>query len=364
MTNLTITELLGYELSNPTYLDKIDKYAKSDCIVLLTGETGVGKSYFAKKIVEQSTRCNRPYDEINCGRYTGGTLESELFGHKKGSFTGAYHDKKGLFEQLNHGTLFMDEITETTNEFQTMLLKLLDNMTIRKIGDDRNIKVDVRLIFATNRDILSEVEKRIFRHDLYFRIEQFKVDIPPLRERKTQIPDLTLHFIDKYNKIYKKSIKSVSPEVSNLFQHYSWPGNVRELEKSIEHGFIMVESGNEVITKAHLSEGFLKQANEVITIIKPPKPELAENIENGSTINEIECKNDPFLNSGGCSKTCHWQKFFDLDFKDAQNYAEKLYLENLLSKRKGNISAISKIDNISRKHIYEMLKKHNLNIKK
>ena len=363
MTNLTINELLGHELSSAFYLDKINRYAATDCIILLTGETGVGKSFFAKKIMEKSKRSNKPYDEINCGRYTGGTLESELFGHKKGSFTGAYHDKKGLFEQLNHGTLFMDEITETTNEFQTMLLKLIDNMTIRKIGDDKNINVDVRLIFATNKDLLIEIDKGNFRHDLYFRIEQFKVGIPPLRERKTQIPEFTNYFVNKYNKIYKRFIKSVSPEVSEIFLKYPWPGNVREFEKSIEHAFVMMETEDDVITKSHLSESILNQANKVITDMTSSKPLLVEPTMTETLFETSENKNDHLSRDKDVySRSYSWEKFFELDFRDAKNYAEKSYLENLLKITKGNITEVSRLANISRNQIYNLLKKHNLEV--
>ncbi len=220
----------------------INLAAKSDTSVLITGESGTGKELAAMAIHSLSNRRNMPFITINCCSLPETLLESELFGHQKGSFTGAVRDQIGRFEAANGGTLFIDEVGELPLVVQVKLLRFLQEKTIERLGEVATRKLDVRIISATNHDLGRLVRERFFREDLYYRINVFPIVIPSLRQRKTDIPLLAHHFLDKFAKKTGKNIKGFNNQAMEILISYNWPGNVRELENAIEHAFVRVQT--------------------------------------------------------------------------------------------------------------------------
>ena len=217
------------------------KVAPTDAAVLLLGETGTGKELFSKAIHTNSTRFMFPFVALNCSAFPKDLLESELFGHKAGSFTGAVNDKKGLMEEADQGTLFLDEIGELDPELQSKLLRVLESKEFIKVGDTRPTKVDIRLISATNRDLTVEVAEGRFREDLFYRLNTFSILLPPLREHASDIPLLAKTFAKVFAKNMNKNISGVSKEFIYLLQQHSWKGNVRELRNVIERAVLLCE---------------------------------------------------------------------------------------------------------------------------
>lgn len=223
------------------------KVAATDATVLLLGETGTGKEVFAQAIHHNSDRRNKTFVAVNCSAFSKELLESELFGHKAGAFTGAVKDKKGLFEEANGGTLFLDEIGEMPAELQAKLLRVLEAGEFIKVGDTRTIKVNVRIIAATNRNLPTEIEAGHFRSDLFYRLAVFQVTLPALRERIKDIPSLALHFAIIFAGKTNKAIPVLQKEYITALQQYEWPGNIRELKNVIERSVIL-ENSNELTT--------------------------------------------------------------------------------------------------------------------
>jgi two-component system response regulator AtoC len=222
--------------------DTITKVAKYKSTILIAGESGTGKELVAKAIHFNSDRSNHPFIPVNCGAIPENLLESELFGHTKGSFTNAVRTKKGLFEEADGGTMFLDEIGELPLQLQVKLLRVLQDGEIRRIGDSRAIQIDVRIIAATVKDLDKEVREGKFRDDLFYRLNVLPMKIPPLKERKEDIPLLVDHFIHKYSRELSKPIEGIVPEALNCLLNYSWNGNVRELENIIERAIVLTES--------------------------------------------------------------------------------------------------------------------------
>ncbi len=219
----------------------ITKIADFKTTALVVGESGVGKELVARAIHKRSTRRTGPFCAVNCGAIPETLLESELFGHKRGAFTDASSDRIGLFEQADGGTLFLDEIGELPSKLQVKLLRVLQDETIRKLGDNRDIKVDVRIIAATHRDLAAETKANRFREDLYYRINVLQIVIPPLRDRKEDIPILLDHFIARNNARFGIAIRGVEAEARRVLLEYGWPGNVRELENTVERAMVLAE---------------------------------------------------------------------------------------------------------------------------
>jgi Nif-specific regulatory protein len=226
--------------------------------VLLQGETGTGKESIARAIHYHGPRKEKPFIAMNCGALTETLLESELFGYKKGAFTGAIADKQGLFETANGGTIFLDEIGDTTPAFQVKLLRVLQEGEIRRVGETQVRRVDVRVLSATNRDLAQEVQHKRFREDLYYRLSVFPITVPPLRERREDIPLLVTHFLRRSSEKLGKRVRGTAREVIELFVHYPWPGNVRELENEIERAVALTPE-SDTITPAFLSEKIVSQ---------------------------------------------------------------------------------------------------------
>jgi len=235
----------------------IKKVADTMANVLITGESGTGKELVARAVHDNSPRKNMPFVVINCGGIPETLLESELFGHMKGSFTGAYSDKAGLFENACDGTIFLDEIAELPPVLQVKLLRVVQERTFRRVGGSKDIKVDVRIISATNKNLEQKVKDGSFREDLYYRLNVILINIPPLRERKDDIPVLARYFIEKYSKEFKKEIKKISPYAMELLMKHRFPGNVRELENIIERS-VALETTNII-----LPENLVRSENSI-----------------------------------------------------------------------------------------------------
>jgi len=230
----------------------IQKIADFKTTVLVSGESGVGKELVAKAIHARSTRKNAPFVAVNCGAIPENLLESELFGHKKGAFTDANADRRGLFEEATGGTLLLDEIGELPLNLQVKLLRALQEETIRRLGDTKDIKVDVRIITATHRDLGAEAKAGRFREDLFYRINVLPITIPPLRERREDIHLLIDHFLARNNARLGTHIRGFAPDARKLLMDYSWPGNVRELENTIERAMVLADS--EILQATDLPE--------------------------------------------------------------------------------------------------------------
>ncbi|HEX7414781.1 MAG TPA: sigma-54 dependent transcriptional regulator [Bacteroidia bacterium] len=218
------------------------KVASTDSTVLLEGETGVGKELFAQALHYTSQRKNKAFVAVNCSAFPKDLLESELFGHKKGAYTGATNDKKGLFEEAHNGTLFLDEIGEMSFDLQAKLLRVLETQSFIKVGDSLPTKINVRIIAATNRTLTKEVEQEHFRADLYYRLSSFKILVPSLRERKGDIENLATHFMLVYSAKIKKRITNIDTAFLKQLKNYQWKGNIRELKNIIERAVILCET--------------------------------------------------------------------------------------------------------------------------
>lgn len=221
--------------------ETICKISDYDTSVLITGESGTGKELVAKAIHYNSKRSSKPFVAINCGAIPENLLESELFGYVKGAFTDAHQNKKGLFEEANGSTLLLDEIGELPSTLQVKLLRVLQEGEVRKIGDTKQIKLDVRIIAATAKDLAMEVRNETFREDLFYRLNVIQIDIPPLRERREDIPLLVNHFINRYNEKHHLKVKNISSAALNLLLEHDWQGNIRELENAVERAVILSE---------------------------------------------------------------------------------------------------------------------------
>lgn len=230
------------------------KVAPTDSTVLLEGETGVGKELFAQAIHGGSARSNKPFVAVNCSAFPKDLLESEIFGYKKGAFTGAVADKKGLFEEANTGTIFLDEIGEMPAELQAKFLRVLETQTFTKLGDTKPIKVNVRIVAATNRDLQDEANRGNFRPDLYYRLSVFKIRIPTLRERQADIPLLAQHFLQFYAVKMNRRLTGMNEEFMQKLKAYPWKGNIRELKNVLERAVILADS--EILTPEHLPAEF------------------------------------------------------------------------------------------------------------
>jgi DNA-binding NtrC family response regulator/predicted hydrocarbon binding protein len=220
-------------------LELAGQIAPLDTTVLVFGESGTGKEFVVKMIHEQSRRASGPFVSVNCAALTETLLESELFGHVRGSFTGAVRDKPGLFEVASNGTLFLDELGEVAPSVQAKLLRALQEREIRRVGGERTIKVNTRVVAATNRELRAAVTAGTFREDLYFRLGAFVIPIPPLRDRREDIPAMAHEFVQRARRRMGKDVQTVSADAMTLLVHYDWPGNVRELEHAIERGVIV-----------------------------------------------------------------------------------------------------------------------------
>lgn len=231
-------------------LDRARQIAPTDVTVLLEGESGTGKELMANLIHENSPRADRPFIKVNCGALTKTILESELFGAMKGAYTGSDKDRPGYFESANGGTIFLDEIGEMDPESQVRLLRVIEEREVVRVGSSKPVKVDVRIIAATNRSLQKEVEESKFREDLYYRLAVIRIELPPLRARKEDIPVLFNHFLVQFNEKYDKSVTRLAPDLLAFFQQYDWPGNIRQFRNVVE-GMVVLAS-DDTLQKSEL----------------------------------------------------------------------------------------------------------------
>ncbi len=268
--------------------------APTDATVLILGETGTGKELVARIIYEQSRRAAMPFVPVNCGALSENLVESELFGHRKGAFTGADRDHKGLFEVANGGTLFLDEVAELSKHIQVKLLRFLESGEIRRVGETEPFRTDVRVLCATNRDLRQMVEREEFREDLYFRINTFEIHLPPLRERRADIPELARHLLARAaRKPVEQVAELLRPETLDALLEHDWPGNVRELANAMEHAWIV--SGGGMITPDHLPRHVVERAAGVSLATvrqhgpgEPPQPRTLREVEMEHVLRVLE----------------------------------------------------------------------------
>ena len=251
----------------------IEDLSETETSVLVTGESGTGKELVADALHYTSIRAGKPFIKVNCSALAENILESELFGHVKGAFTGAVKDRKGRFQVADGGTIFLDEIGDISPRIQLKLLRFLQERELERVGDSVPIKVDVRVVAATNRDLTEKVQLGEFREDLYYRLKVVELFLPPLRERREDIPLLIDHFIERFNKRMKKSIEGTSSDVLSKFMEYPWNGNIRELEHAVEHAFVVCHG--RTLTVRHLPPEF-RSAHTAASGRPPRKPQAAE----------------------------------------------------------------------------------------
>jgi len=286
--NIIDEEIIGVSDEMERVKKMILKVAASNATVLIRGESGVGKERIARSIHKSSPRVNETFQAVNCAAINENLLESELFGHEKGSFTGAISEKKGLFEIANRGTLFLDEIGDLNISMQAKILRALQEKEIMRVGGTKPIKVDVRVLAATNRDLEAMVKEGRFREDLYYRLNVIPIDVPPLRLRRADISILIDFFIKKHNRSANREIKGVTSAAHKLMMNYAWPGNVRQLESAIERAILLCE-GNEIDVEdlpVEIRQGLERSAYSEFKL--PPEGISFEELEKSLIIQAME----------------------------------------------------------------------------
>ncbi len=304
-------EIVGASRAMREVLEAIAKLARTDSTVLITGESGTGKELVARALYALSARRTAKFVPINCGAIPDTMLESELFGHRKGAFTGAVSDKKGLLEDANHGVLFLDEIGEMPASMQIRLLRFLERGEVRRIGDTDTRRVDVRLLLATHRSLEDEIAHGRFREDFYYRINVVGIHIPPLRDRPEDIVPLVQHLLPRLATKLRRSIKGLTPDAINLMMAYSWPGNVRELHNAIERG-LNVASGD-FITGADLPARVTVSATGTTGLATTARARDRERLLDA--LNEHHWNQKSVAASLGVSRTTLWRRLreFQID---------------------------------------------------
>ncbi|BBO92191.1 sigma-54-dependent transcriptional regulator [Desulfosarcina ovata] len=275
--NSALDRIVGTSTSMKQVKELIRALSDVQTTVLVTGESGTGKELTVDALHRTGGRAAGPLVKVNCGALAEGILESELFGHVKGAFTGAMANKIGRFQKADGGTLFLDEIGDISPKMQLELLRVIETGTFDPVGGTRPVQVDVRVVAATNRDLAARVAEGNFREDLYFRLKVVQIHLPPLRQRKADIPLLTRHMIEKFNRKFNKAVKAVSSDVEKLFLRHAWVGNVRELENVMEHAFILC--GQPIITLSHLPADLKSQAGGIPQFNSLERRSEAENIQ-------------------------------------------------------------------------------------
>jgi DNA-binding NtrC family response regulator len=317
--------LVGVSQQMQKIYGMIRQVAENDATVLIQGETGTGKEMIAKAVHRRSQRRDGNFLPVNCGALPESILESELFGHEKGSFTGAVGQKQGLIEQASGGTFFLDEVQEMTQALQVKLLRTIQEREIRRVGGSESVKVDFRLVAATNIDLRQQMEEKTFRADLYYRLSVVVIDLPPLRERQEDIPLLVNHFLADQDQAGRRPVREITPEAMMVLKAYGWPGNVRELENTIEQAVL-------------LSKG------DVISVGDLPSQIMGA----------------VFKDDGNDFQGMDW---FDMPLREAREQFERQYLEEILKKVEGNVSAAARLAGINRQHFYQKMRRHGMSRK-
>jgi DNA-binding NtrC family response regulator len=337
-------KLLGPQLSDfvsssesmTTFMNLVRKVVNSNASLMLLGETGVGKERLARAIHEESSRSREPFIPVNCAALPDNLLESELFGHEQGAFTGASRQRRGAFEQAHKGTVFLDEIGDMPIHLQVKLLRILQEKEFTRLGGEKTIKVDVRIMAATNRPLKKAVESEEFRRDLYYRLSVVSLNLPPLRTRKEDIPELVFSYIRHFSSKIGSEVLNISPEALEAMKKYPWPGNVRELINVVERAML-------------LSEGNKIQLNDLPEEISHTESLLKESF----ALKAIDADNFT-LSEEFANKT--WKEVKS----EILNLYEKAYLKALLKNNKGRIGKTAKEAGIEPRSLYNKMKFHNL----
>ena len=306
----------------------VKSVAPTKATVLITGESGTGKSFLARMIHELSNRANQPFISVHCGAIPEGLVESELFGHEKGSFTGAHKSKLGKFEQAHKGTIFLDEIGTVNPGIQVKLLQVLQERTLQKVGAERIQEVDVRVVAASNINFSQLVKNGSFREDLFYRLNVFPIEMPPLRERKEDIPELIKFFMAKYSDEMGKVIETISEDAMSALLRYSWPGNIRELENAIERAFILETS--EILSIESLPLGIVEEARVASVPIVQTNSELR-------SLSDMR--------------------------RNALETIERNYLKEVLVQTGGKINKSAEIAGVTPRQLHKLLNKHQIHRK-
>lgn len=342
-SHFSAQNILGTSERLSAEIKKAVKVAPTDSNVLIYGESGTGKELFANLIHYNSERRGKPFIKVNCSAIPADLLESEFFGHTKGSFTGAYADKAGKFEAADGGTLFLDEIGELPMSLQAKLLRVIQEREFEPVGTHVTRKVNVRLIFATNRDLKKAIAEKSFREDLYYRINTIMINLPALRERKEDIPLLVKFFINNYNASLKRGVKEISSDARDVIVKYSWPGNIRELQNVIENTMVLIGGGADTIYVRDLPESVLSSGgvrnrensneaaagNSLEDIIAS---RLEKAYSEGGKVNIIEFCDGlekiavKWANERMNGKKAEIARFFDIDEKSVRNKLKKFDL--------------------------------------
>ncbi|MEE9610947.1 MAG: sigma-54 dependent transcriptional regulator [Desulfatiglandales bacterium] len=313
--------IIGKSASLQEVLKLVKKVSKTEANILIQGDSGTGKELVARSIHTNSDRSHRPFVPVDCASLPENLLESELFGHEKGAFTDAYVTRPGIFEYANGGTLFLDEIGELSITLQSKLLRTLQEHQVRRVGGRRLLNVDVRIITATNQNLEKAIAEGRFREDLFYRINVITIPLPPLRERKDDVPLLANHYLRHFSKGSINEVKGISREAMELMERYHWPGNVRELQNVMERAVSLTDS--KIIVPQDLPEQ--------IRLVKNP---------------------DAFIFPAGSN--------YKKAKKDWMDFFEKRYLSDLLKRHNGNISKAAREAQVNRKTIHRLLKRHRL----
>jgi DNA-binding NtrC family response regulator len=326
------SKLEDFASSSPAmqkFLRLARRVVKGESALLILGETGVGKERLARSIHSESSRATGPFVTVNCGALPEGLLETELFGHEEGAFTGAVRARRGYFELAHRGTIFLDEIGEMPPHLQVKLLRVLENKSIQRVGSEKPIDVDVRVMAATNRDLKREMEERRFRADLYYRLAVVTLTVPPLRERREDVPELARVFLDRIRRQLGRPVTSFHPDAMEALLRHDWPGNVRELINAIERA-VLLAPGSEIRVTDFRGGDTWASAPEYAPPAAPTRP------------------NDPFEKPLADARAELLSDF------------EKRYLERVLSLTRGRVGEAARRSGVNERTLYAMMRRHGL----
>lgn len=345
------SEFVGTSKKMTDVFDLIHRLCKVDTTVLVRGENGTGKELVAKAIHFNSPRKNGSMVAINCGAIPESLMESELFGHEKGAFTGAHERKIGKFQLANNGTIFLDEVAELKPEMQVKLLRVLQERKFTPVGSSREVKTDARIIAATNRNLEKMIEDGTFREDLFYRLNVMPIFLPPLRERADDIGELASYIMKRFNKSHARKLEGLTPEALEILKRYRWPGNIRELENVIERAFI-VENGDE-ITAASLPDN----------VVNSPSPSTANSQTNASAKSGANYGPNAGVQSHDANREFSKDAGGPMDYESFKEQAERDFIVSALKANKGKINKTVAEANIPKNTLLRKIKKYGINVR-